>query len=286
MAIVKDDALADAFIHAPIAMGIFDGDGALSANAALETMRAGRFGPALERVVEQVAQRARERSPRRPVERRLRDGDGRTAWVQLSVAVGDDAPDGEPRVFVQVVDVTARREREERLQALAEREPLTGLWNRRRFEQELARQLARCRRYEDRAALVILDVDCLKAVNDTHGHKAGDAVIKHVARALQARVRASDAVARIGGDEFAVLLAETAGEEADRAADQLCREVAATPVKLGSKSIHCAVSAGLAELSGTTVDEDAAIAAADAALYRAKAGARGGFATEAPHSGP
>jgi diguanylate cyclase (GGDEF)-like protein/PAS domain S-box-containing protein len=285
MAPVRDDAFADAFTHAPIPMGIFDADGALQANAALDAMLAGRFGEPLARVIEQVATRALDRAPRRRVERRLRDESGRTAWVQLSLAVLDDDGDGSRRVLLQAVDVTARREREERLQALAEREPLTGLWNRRRFEQELARQLARCRRFGDRATLVVLDVDCLKQVNDTHGHKAGDAVIRHVARALEARVRASDAVARIGGDEFAVLLAGTWGEEAARTAAQLCDEVAATPVTVGRATIEAAVSAGLAELTDATVDEDAAFALADAALYRAKAEGRG-RAENAPDIGP
>ena len=84
-------------------------------------------------------------------------------WVQVSLAVVDDAAATAARVLIQAIDVTARREREERLQALAEREPLTNLWNRRRFEQELARQLAAAGATTSSATLVVLDVDCLKA---------------------------------------------------------------------------------------------------------------------------
>ena len=270
-----DDGFEAAFIHAPIAMAMIDSDGGdLRANRALEAMLDGGVGAALRRVLDQLVERAWARPPRRrTVERRLRGPEGAAAWVQIALRVVDGSPDGR-RVLLQVVDVTARREREERLQALAEREPLTNLWNRRRFEQELAKQLARCRRYDESATLVVLDVDCLKYVNDAHGHKAGDAVIRHVARSLERRVRASDSVARVGGDEFAVLLAETHGAEAVLAAEQLCTEVAAVPVEVGGVSIATRISAGMVELSAVTVDEEAAFAAADAALYAAKAAGR------------
>ena len=280
---LMDDGFESAFTHAPIAMAVAERDGSLRANAAFQAMLDAPLGDALRRVVEQLVDRAWDRPPRRrPVERRLRAAGVPAAWVELSLRV---VPGG-GRVLVQVVDVTARREREERLQALAEREPLTNLWNRRRFDQELVRQLARCLRHDERATLVVLDVDGLKRVNDELGHKAGDAVIRHVARALERRVRASDAVARIGGDEFAVLLAETDGEEALHAAEQLCHDVAATPVETAGTEVSVAISAGTVGLSALTVDAESAFAAADAALYAAKEAGGGQVAAALPRLAP
>ena len=84
------------------------------------------------------------------------------------------------------------------------------------FEEELRRQVARCRRYGEKAALLLLDLDGFKAVNDSFGHKAGDDLLKLVAAALQQRVRGTDAVARLGGDEFAVLLGNVSPDRRPR----------------------------------------------------------------------
>src|SRR6516165_2251553 len=102
--------------------------------------------------------------------------------------------------------VRALKERVRELEACAERDPLTGILNRRGFERELKRIIADLDRYRTRAALIYLDLDDFKSVNDRNGHAAGDAVLRQVATTLRRNVRASDSVARLGGDEFAVLL--------------------------------------------------------------------------------
>ena len=116
--------------------------------------------------------------------------------------------------IVHVEDISVRKRMEASLQRLADHDPLTDLWNRRRFEEELRRQVARCRRYGEKAALLLMDLDGFKAVNDSFGHKAGDDLLKLVAAALQQRVRGTDAVARLGGDEFAVLLGNVSPDQA------------------------------------------------------------------------
>lgn len=263
----------DAFEHAPIPAGILGVDGHLErANVALVALLAGPAGPGVEDLIDRHAPRVLHRGRRTwRAERRVRAGQ-RWAWMHLHVARLDGATSG---AVVQIIDVTAVHERAAELQRLAERESLTGLWNRRRFDQEMVRQLARCRRHGECAILVLLDVDGLKAVNDRLGHKGGDAVIVHVARTLGSRLRASDAIARIGGDEFAALLVGTPEAEAAHAVRALCEAVAASPARAAGRDIPVRVSAGFAVLDATRADADEAFAAADACLYAAKGRGRG-----------
>jgi diguanylate cyclase (GGDEF)-like protein len=160
--------------------------------------------------------------------------------------------------------VTARRFAEAR--QLAELDPLTGLYNRRAFHDALQREVARARRYERRLALVVLDLDDFKRINDTAGHLAGDAVLAEVGRRILALVRAADVACRFGGDEFAVILPESTRSDAELLANRIVRALAATPVeKVGP--IHA--SAGAAELAPDDTAADV-FDRADMALYRAK----------------
>jgi diguanylate cyclase (GGDEF)-like protein/PAS domain S-box-containing protein len=197
--------------------------------------------------------------------------DGSPVWVEVQASTVRDR-DGRPQYLLwQVGDITARRENEERLRHLADHDPLTGLFNRRRFEQELDRQLSHARRYGMRAALLMIDVDRLKAINDSGGHEAGDAVLVEVGRALTGRLRQSDIVARFGGDEFAVLLPHTTGADAALVAQalvELVRVGVAAPVGAVTVSI------GVGELESGLTSAAQALSMADASMYRAKA--RGG----------
>ena len=151
-------------------------------------------------------------------EKRYLRPDGSVVWVARSVTLVRDA-DGEPLHFLdQIQDITERRRFERELRHLADHDPLTGLLNRRRFEQELDRQVAEVARYGPRGALLVLDLDHFKYVNDALGHHAGDELILSVAAILRDRLRDSDTLARLGGDEFAVLLphADAAGAAARR----------------------------------------------------------------------
>jgi diguanylate cyclase (GGDEF)-like protein len=148
-------------------------------------------------------------------------------------------------------------------------DPLTDVLNRRGFERELKRSLAYVKRYGTGAALVYVDLDAFKPVNDRHGHGAGDAVLKAIAAALVRQVRASDVVARIGGDEFAVLLWNVGGAEAAAKAAALEAAVYATPVRWGASTLVVGASAGVALLGALDTTADV-IARADAAMYGRK----------------
>ena len=140
------------------------------------------------------------------MEKRYVRPDGESIWVMLSVSLVRGMDD-EPLYFIsQVENINERKRVERELTRLAEHDSLTGLLNRRRFQQELERERKRARRSHGRAAILYIDIDHFKRVNDTHGHKAGDDVLQSIARRLVLRLRGTDIIARLGGDEFAVLL--------------------------------------------------------------------------------
>jgi diguanylate cyclase (GGDEF)-like protein len=164
----------------------------------------------------------------------------------------------------------ASRARISELEARVDIDPLTDVLNRRGFERELKRSLAYVKRYGASVALVYLDLDDFKPVNDRHGHAAGDAVLKEVAKALTRHVRASDTVARLGGDEFAVLLWNLGAPDAVAKAAMLEAAVYEIPLRFGESSLAVGASAGLALLGA--LDEPAEVLArADAAMYARKA---------------
>jgi diguanylate cyclase (GGDEF)-like protein len=140
--------------------------------------------------------------------------------------------------------------------------------NRRGFERELKRAASYVQRYGGNAALVYLDLDGFKPVNDRFGHAAGDAVLAAVAATLVTSVRASDTVARIGGDEFAVLLWNLSPQDARNKSQALERSIADTTVRWGARRITVGATAGVAEF----LDRDIAglVARADAAMYARK----------------
>jgi diguanylate cyclase (GGDEF)-like protein/PAS domain S-box-containing protein len=196
--------------------------------------------------------------------KRYLHADGRVIWVLLSVSLVSDEG-GMPLHFVsQIQDVTERRGLEERLQQLADRDGLTGLLNRRRLEEELRHQLARCVRHGEQAALMIIDLDGFKAVNDTFGHAAGDVVLRDVAAALGRRSRDSDTLARLGGDEFAAIVVNVTEEQAHLVATQL-----AHAADIEGAAHRVTASVGLATLTATDT-VDGALARADKAMYEAK----------------
>jgi diguanylate cyclase (GGDEF)-like protein len=168
-----------------------------------------------------------------------------------------------------IAQLEASRARILDLEARVEIDPLTEILNRRGFERELKRSLAYVKRYGTSAALVYLDLDDFKPVNDRHGHAAGDAVLKAVAAALVHHVRASDVVARLGGDEFAALLWNVSGPAAATKAAALEKAVLSTPVRWGSSTLVVGASTGVA-LLGALDTSEAVLARADEAMYARK----------------
>src|SRR5215471_3013513 len=156
------------------------------------------------------------------------------------------------------------------LEAKVDVDPLLGIFNRHGFERELTRALAHVKRYHTRAALVFVDVDDFKAINDAHGHPAGDAVLQAVAETLTRHVRGSDTVARVGGDEFVVLLWELRESDALAKSGALEEAIAATRIPWGAKSLSVGASAGITLISAGD-DASTLLTRADQAMYARKA---------------
>jgi diguanylate cyclase (GGDEF)-like protein len=154
------------------------------------------------------------------------------------------------------------------VERLAKLDGLTGVANRRVFETVLDREVARARRIRLELSLVVFDVDHFKVVNDTHGHQAGDEVLRHVARALSSVARDIDLVARYGGEEFAAILPACSRDQAIEVGERMRAAVAADP------DAGVTVSAGVATLPADGADADQLLAAADEALYDAKRAGR------------
>lgn len=172
-----------------------------------------------------------------------------------------------PLLIARTAQLITLKQTMDRLHAEADRDYLTGLANRRRFRTALGQEVERWRRYRVPCALLLLDIDFLKRVNDTHGHSAGDTAIRHVAGALTEMSRDNDTAARLGGEEFALLLASTDDAKAIIAAERLRQTVAADAID-GIGTIT--VSLGIAACPTHGNSERLLYAASDAALYVAK----------------
>lgn len=171
--------------------------------------------------------------------------------------------------------VQARASRARQLDNLMSRDSLTGLLKHVRIKDELETELARCRRHDQPMSVAMVDIDHFKQVNDTHGHAAGDQVIKALAQLLKQRLRTSDLIGRYGGEEFVVVLPECNGSGAMGLMEDIRRRFAALRFHPNGGEFQCTLSAGLVtvlpghELAGAEV-----LARADQALYTAKRGGR------------
>jgi diguanylate cyclase (GGDEF)-like protein/PAS domain S-box-containing protein len=209
------------------------------------------------------------------VEHRMRRPDGGEVWVAVNATLIRDEAGAPLHVLGQMQDVTERRRYEERLRHLADHDPLTGLLNRRGFERALDAHVARTRRYGAAGALLVVDLDGFKDVNDSRGHHAGDELLVACAAALRERLRETDVVARLGGDEFAVLLpVESAGQAAVVAA------ALAAVVRERGAQVGVTASIGVAAVDPAVTTGDELLVRADRAMYAAKAAGRDGVALD------
>ena len=208
---------------------------------------------------------------------RLVMDDGSVKWVH---DIGRNAYDAEGR-HVRTVgtmqDITERKKAEEQIAQMAHFDHLTGLANRRAFVDALKREISRVGRDEKKFAVLYLDLDHFKDINDTLGHPIGDLLLQSVAARLQAAIRITDTVARFGGDEFAVIDTDIK-EPADAAvlADKVLNTIGA-PLLVGADEIRTGASIGIAIYGAESPDAEMLLSHADVALYRAKAEGRGTY---------
>jgi diguanylate cyclase (GGDEF)-like protein/PAS domain S-box-containing protein len=236
-----------------------------------------------------IAEEERFEITRNPLatEYRILARDGHAIWVRDD-AVFRPLGGGESRIMDGVLtDITERKRMEEQLRRLATRDQMTGLFNRHRFEEELRNQVAYSRRYGTSGALLVLDLDSFKSVNDTMGHHAGDLVLKATADTLRGRLREVDVLARLGGDEFAVFLPGIDPDGARAVAEDLVERLRTESIPVAGRQVETTTSLGVALLEPDSgVDADRLLLQADAAMYEAKYGGGDGYALAAatPHT--
>ncbi len=180
-------------------------------------------------------------------------------------------------ILVVGLDLTERNQIESQLSWLADHDPLTNLYNRRRFENELKRTLSIANRYNQSGALIYFDIDQFKIVNDSSGHKVGDELLVRVSDKLKCVTRETDLVARVGGDEFAVLAPHVALEDAEKLVDKICAEMTTIEIS-ADKTVHRAsISAGLLLFPISGYSEQDIMASVDLAMYKAKQSNKGSW---------
>jgi diguanylate cyclase (GGDEF)-like protein/PAS domain S-box-containing protein len=275
---------SSAFELAPIGMGLVSLDGRwLRVNQALCRITGYEAGELLEMRFQDIThtddleadlslrQQLRDgRIPSFHMEKRYRAKDGAVVWVQISVSlVLDD--EGEPSCFVtQVQDIRERKEVESNLAHRSMHDPLTGLPNRALLVEHLQQATQRRRIGDQTFAVLFVDVDGFKEVNDELGHTAGDEVLVAVAGRLSSALRASDTVARFGGDEFVVIAELAHARDAGLLADRLAEAVSEPIAVDGTGTVHVGASVGVAVHGGGQDDAETLLVRADVDMYRVK----------------
>jgi diguanylate cyclase (GGDEF)-like protein/PAS domain S-box-containing protein len=234
--------------------------------------------------LELMRQLLEEEIPSYQLEKRFIHADREVSWVMLNASLVSDESGAQLYCIHQIQDIEERKRFEVQLAHLADHDPLTGLFNRRRFARELSREISAAGRYGGEGAVLIIDIDNFKVINDTLGHNAGDEVMMEVAHLLRERLRDTDVLARLGGDEFGVLLPHAAAGDAEGLARGLLDAVRGERIAVGGeRPTRLTTSIGMAFFGadGKTTPEDLLIDA-DVAMYDAKQQGRDRFAFASP----
>jgi diguanylate cyclase (GGDEF)-like protein len=173
-------------------------------------------------------------------------------------------------IYINVQDVTEIVAYEQKLIEMNTKDGLTGIYNRRFFEPRLLEEFERHQRYERPMSLIMLDIDHFKNINDTHGHQAGDYILKSLTGFIAERIRNIDIFARYGGEEFCILLPETSIEAALLLAEEIRKQIGTTVFQFKKTEIRLTVSQGVAALVRRVANAEALLKMADDALYEAK----------------
>jgi diguanylate cyclase (GGDEF)-like protein/PAS domain S-box-containing protein len=290
-------AFENAFTHAPIGMALVDLAGQVlrvnDAMCRITGFTAAEVGARAFRDLSdpqdvdvdalQMVELLDGHRPTYQIEKRYRHAWGHQVWVQLSVSLVHD-DEGRPLYFIaQVQDIAERKELEGRLEQLVDHDFLTALFNSRRFEQALAQETKSAARYGGGGAVLLVDLDHFKEVNDQFGHKAGDDLLKTVAAALRGRMRETDVLARLGGDEFGIILPQVDSQQAELVAEGIVKTLRRQTAMLAEHQIPVTASVGIALFDGRTSIE--ILSAADLAMYEAKEAGRDRFAVYRPSTG-
>jgi diguanylate cyclase (GGDEF)-like protein/PAS domain S-box-containing protein len=288
-----EERFRTAFEEAPVGMALAALDGSLlKVNRAMceitgrtrEKLESTSFSSIthaddLPRHLEEMQRLLDGKSTRYRAERRFMHAWGTPVPVDLSIAVLRDG-DGRPEhILAQVHDITERKRFEGQLQHLADHDALTGMFNRRRFEEELNRELGRALRSGAPGAVLAIDIDHFKFVNDTLGHSAGDDLISRVGEIFRGHLRDTDIIARLGGDEFSVILPESELDEAKQVAERLLtalRDEGLLTSDTGQRR-RVTASIGVAIFNNTKVGAEEILVEADIAMYDAKEAGRDRF---------
>ena len=216
------------------------------------------------------------------VEKRYVRKDGTAIWVHLTIAARRGV-DGRRLHDVSIVeDITERREAQSRVEYLATHDEMTGLVNRAVFNEMLDNAMARDKRYRRRFAVLFIDLDRFKIINDSLGHEGGDQLLKEMAARLRANVRKSDVLARFGGDEFVLLAQEVPDRQAAAVVARNLLLLTMRPVRIAGQQVRVTASIGIALFPGDAQDANTLMKHADMAMYRAKEEGKNGFQFYSP----
>lgn len=209
------------------------------------------------------------KSPEGPCELRLIDSQGQFIWVECKLDAIPSEHNGRA-IFGCLDDISERKKVQEQLEFLAVHDHLTGLYNRHYFEGTLRQMAASCARGNGNHALLYIDLDHFKAINDTFGHHYGDAILCEISELISSRLRQSDVLCRIGGDEYAVLVTNAEPKQAKVVADQICGLVQGFRSQLGGQQISLSCSIGISAINASAAAPEEYLKQADMAMYVAK----------------